>query len=571
VDHTFPPQPHGFPRLTAYLTLRSRMVILPRIFSLLLVGGALAADFPSYDHCVFDCLEKWHDDSWFDSNVYFARGTAAIVVLNESELYSKSQDRYCRWFAETIPLQRCYMSYCGGLNARVPPPSAIQPLVWAYLARSWVAYTDKGFNAKPHDFRPIPIGLAAYCFDHQNETLYDALVNPSDAEAVSVQSILATDGRMKLPFPLRWWLMPMWLSSNMMDNWNYNLKMRHIDVEITEPRALSDLHAHLIGTSIFAITAYSHLLSLSSRSKYWIIEGAQIVALCLAPVLPVVQLAHNIVDALVHMWSDNPWEWPYLCAAICGQHIYHTAAGVEPFRGQILEVDVAHLDRGSLEERDGRWWWRLVGINANLCVLFLTIYPYIKRVFFYSFGRADYVAAMGTDHRSGWVAIAALVPVVQGLILHMLNSEWRAEQRLGFDRQMDVADWKYRVALDVAVAALVQETLIRVTGRITPLALFNRNFAEYLQYIITAILIAIPFIVSAWSVISHKFSNPNSWLRRITPWLVLLSAFAYAVLVFVLQIFVDMEELADLRLGFVLPWNYRWMIPGPSWLTWWGL
>jgi hypothetical protein len=36
--------------------------------------------------------------------------------------------------------------------------------------------------------------------------------------------------------------MPMWLSSNMMDKWNYNLKMPHIDVEVAEPRVLSDLH-----------------------------------------------------------------------------------------------------------------------------------------------------------------------------------------------------------------------------------------------------------------------------------------------------------------------------------------
>jgi hypothetical protein len=117
-----------------------------------------------------------------------------------------------------------------------------------------------------------------------------------------------------------------------------------------------------------------------------------------------------------------------LWAAICGQHVYHTAIGLEPFRGRILEVEVDRLDR------------RLVGINANLCVLFLMIYPYVKRAFFYSFGRADYVAAMGTDHRSGWVSLAALLSVLQGLVLHILNSEWRAAQWLGFDRQIDVGD-----------------------------------------------------------------------------------------------------------------------------------
>lgn len=79
----------------------------------------------------------------------------------------------------------------------------------------------------------------------------------------------------------------------------------------------------------------------------------------------------------------------------------------------------------------------------------------------------------------------------------------------------------------------------------------RRASYEYVQCVITATLIAVAFIASAWSVLLHKFSNPNSWLRRITPWLVLLGAFAYALLAFVLRSFVDMEELEDLRLGFV--------------------
>lgn len=44
-------------------------------------------------------------------------------------------------------------------------------------------------------------------------------------------------------------------------------------------------------------------------------------------------------------------------------------------------------------------------------------------------------------------------------------------ERVGFDCQMNVADWKYRVILDVAAAALVQETLIRIAGRIIPLVI----------------------------------------------------------------------------------------------------
>jgi hypothetical protein len=35
-----------------------------------------------------------------------------------------------------------------------------------------------------------------------------------------------------------------------------------------------------------------------------------------------------------------------------------------------------------------------------------------------------------------------------------------------------------------------------------------------------------------------------------------------------LQIFLDMEEYADLALDFVLPWNHRWQVPMPAWSEW---
>jgi hypothetical protein len=47
-------------------------------------------------------------------------------------------------------------------------------------------------------------GLAAYCFGRHHEALYDVLFDRLDAEAISLRSILATDGVMGLPFPLRW-------------------------------------------------------------------------------------------------------------------------------------------------------------------------------------------------------------------------------------------------------------------------------------------------------------------------------------------------------------------------------
>jgi hypothetical protein len=40
----------------------------------------------------------------------------------------------------------------------------------------------------------------------------------------------------------------------------------------------------------------------------------------------------------------------------------------------------------------------------------------------------------------------------------------------------------------------------------------------------------------------------------------------YIAAVAFLQIFTDVEEIADIKLGWVFGWNYLWAVPEPNWL-----
>lgn len=144
------------------------------------------------------------------------------------------------------------------------------------------------------------------------------------------------------------------------------------------------------------------------------------------------------------------WEWKYLAGAICGVHIYDDSED-QPFRARLLEIDVGEIGAEAYT-RDSKWIARIVCLAINLVVLLvLTIILYFKRIN-YEFGRASYYAAVGVDHRSGWVAFAALFPVLEAFALHLLNSRWAFEWHI--NRNIEVQDWRPRLALDTAAAAM---------------------------------------------------------------------------------------------------------------------
>lgn len=109
-----------------------------------------------------------------------------------------------------------------------------------------------------------------------------------------------------------------------------------------------------------------------------------------------------------------------------------------------------------------------------------------------------------------------------------------------------------------------------VSGRVSFLAVCVRR-PDIMQFMLAGLLIIASLLVPGWRMIALMYSNPNTWLHKAVPWLALAGAILYAILVFLLQMIVDMVEIADLRLDFVLPWNYRWQVPGPKWMACWEL
>jgi hypothetical protein len=322
------------------------------------------------------------------------------------------------------------------------------------------------------------------------------------------------------------------------------------------------LHKKIITTYIAAIAAYAHLLSISSNSKRRFPEAVQLLAFCLVPLLPAIQLLHNIIDAIIFHSDGKPWEISYLLAGVAGVVLYEEPA----YRARLLEVDSNHLAPSNLSRMDFQWLGRLIWILVNLGVLMFTIIPYFSRLT-YRFHGATFCAATGFDHRIGWVATSALVPIFTTLTLHLINKDWALQENT--ERNQNTEDWKSRLALEWTAATVLLEVLIMITGRVTVTeVIFDRFLRGKLQFVLVAMMTLTMVLASAWRPLSLWYSNPTRRLHKSLIWFLVVISFGYSLLVFLLQIFLDMEEYADLALDFVLPWNHRWQVPMPAWSEW---
>jgi hypothetical protein len=195
-----------------------------------------------------------------------------------------------------------------------------------------------------------------------------------------------------------------------------------------------------------------------------------------------------------------------------------------------------------------------------------TIVPYFSRLT-YRFHGATFCAATGFDHRVGWIATSAIVPIFTTFILHLINKDWALQENTECNQNTE--DWKSRLALEWTAATVVLEVLIMITGRVTVTeVIFDRLLRGKLQFVLVAMMTLSMVVASAWRPLSLWYSNPRRRLHNSLIWFLVVISFGYSLLVFLLQIFLDMEEYADLALDFVLPWNHRWQVPVPAWSEW---
>jgi hypothetical protein len=303
-------------------------------------------------------------------------------------------------------------------------------------------------------------------------------------------------------------------------------------------------------------------------------ELLQLLAFCLVPLLPTVQLMHNMIDTLNVVFSGEPWETSYLLAGISGVVIFRERTAWQPgCRRFLLEMPVSAVHAMPPSPKDGKWLLRILGMLTQLSLVSLTLAKYFVRLN-YVYGQATYCSATGFDHRVGWVAASAALPIVASMMMHFVSRDWKLWQ--GSDLLGSNSDWQFRLAFDTTVAGLIWEIFTMLTGRNTVIRVFYITFVQHREDLMLAMFLTSSLLViGMWRSLSLMWSNPNRLLhqlgQRVLPTIFIAFASCYAVSIFFLQIFLDKEEFADLALDFVLPWNYRWQIPDPVWTQWWGI
>ncbi|KAF2112807.1 hypothetical protein BDV96DRAFT_689039 [Lophiotrema nucula] len=358
-----------------------------------------------------------------------------MPIVSWRDFINCTSTQYCERLSGARAFQRCYISQCGGIFAMLPVASdgtdADVMKLWAWVSE-YVARYGEGYNIGFEDFEFVDL-------NHESFGRWGSFpVGLTVACEIAPEKVFSSNLTEK-------YLMPIWTSPNLPDYWSYKLEP---DV-IPEARSVQDLRKKIIGPYIFAATAFAHLLSITSTSTHLIVEVVNFAAFCLNPLLPAIQIVHNLVDAALLVFSGEAFEKSYLLAGIFGATIYEEGNALrETFRARLLEIDVIDLTP-TIQTRDTKWWIRLIGIIVNLAFILYSTTPYFFRLV-YTFKGASYTAATGFDHRLGWVSISALVPLIATLGLHLLNREWALRQ--GAQPNRNTGDWKARLALGLCAA-----------------------------------------------------------------------------------------------------------------------
>jgi len=292
-------------------------------------------------------------------------------------------------------------------------------------------------------------------------------------------------------------------------------------------------------------------------------ETIQLLAFALFPALPVVQFVNNALKAIFLILTGTAGNLQYFLAATCGKYVFEVsqASGQNPFRARLIHVPFQDLSSETYPYLDGRWLGRFLLIFANLTPVTLSLVNYFQRLCIRA-GEATYVGSVGLDHRLGWVAFGGMFSTVGTLMLHLVNPKWSYNPpplaTVDPDRELGVF-------LEIMAAAWCQELLILITGRITPVILLQRLLGQHAKLVfVTVALIGLLFI-NYQRHIAIVFSNPASRLRKSSLFGSVVLLVLYCSAIAFLQLFVDVEEIADIRMGWVYPWNYRWQMPNPSW------
>ena len=246
----------------------------------------------------------------------------------------------------------------------------------------------------------------------------------------------------------------------------------------------------------------------------------------------------------------------FTIAGACGMRSEFTRDSngtLQPFH--ILDVNPNGLDAEQQPCTTLPYLARTALLVANAAVLGLSVGAYIERLKV-RYHSASYVAALGLDHRMGWLAIGALATTLVSLPIQLINTRWRVRTNVN-----DEASKRWpELAWVALIAASIQDVLQHLTNR--PLFLFvsgvlwlHRNSRRILGR----------FVIVYWALnlaILAFIIRKVRWRRdRIFYLLGILCV----VMVPIVQLVYDIKEVLNIRDEKYEPWNYRWAVNDPPW------
>ena len=174
---------------------------------------------------------------------------------------------------------------------------------------------------------------------------------------------------------------------------------------------------------------------------------------------------------------------------------------------------------------------------------------YLRRLHITYHG-ATYVALLGFDHRSGWLAINAHVTSSVALLVHLLNIRWDFQPAVFLHPTEDkqVTMW-----LGLVVAAIVQDVLGKATNHSSVLhgiATMIISASCWPKSIILCLICCVLMLITGRNYVPKRTG------------IIATAAVGLTLLVFVgaSQLSIDTMELKDVITGRYYPWNYRWAV-----------
>lgn len=316
---------------------------------------------------------------------------------------------------------------------------------------------------------------------------------------------------------------------------------------VSNHRLLSDFPSQLALHYLISSIIFIQYCLLVSPAAGWRARSIQLIALLCFPISPLVYQSINWIKLLKLLVQQRPRvsSLRHGVAGISGQRNSTLPNSNVALGGHhLLDVDRDAIEATILPYYSLRYYARAVLLYVGLITVGLHVDFYIGRLRVRYHG-ATYVAALGLDHRMGWLAMGSCAAAMFSIPIHLMNTQWTLRSK----ETLPTADKYAEDVMCVIVAAGVQDTLLALTNRPSTLGLLGLQGSLGLQSLCAIMVLGLGYKFRRWV--------PGGVISTV----VLL----WLVLVAMVQLVYDTKEVAEIQRGVYRPWNYRWAVKAPPW------